>query len=112
MKKFFCLFGFLAALRFSTLPVYAAWSTTVGENLPVKPAYILAGMFTGAVAAVITVFVFKSRLKSVSFKSEANDYLINGSFNLTESKDIFIEKTVSKSLRTKQSIIPDELKKR
>ena len=98
-------------LFFACAPSVSAYtgSITVGENLPVRPAYILAGMFIGAVAGVLSVHIAKNRLKSVSFRSEADDYLKNGSFNLTESKDNLIDINTSRTLRLKKNSIIDEL---
>ncbi|MBR3438663.1 MAG: hypothetical protein IKH13_04090 [Clostridia bacterium] len=111
MKKALILFTLPALVFTLVLPAYAQQgSIKVGENLPVNPAIILVGMFIGAIAGVITVFIFRNKLKSVSFKSEADEYLRNGSFNLTESKDIFIDKQTERSLRTKNSGIIDGLR--
>ena len=94
-------------------PAAAAHSggITVGENLPVKPAFILVGMFIGAVVAVFSVFHAKNKLKSVSFQREADSYIKNGSFLLTESTDRLIDTKTTRSLRTKNSGILDELRK-
>ncbi|MBQ6265257.1 MAG: hypothetical protein IJK60_07405 [Clostridia bacterium] len=112
MKKTTVIFTLPALILSLTVPVFAQQSSfKIGENLPVNPAYILAGMFIGAIAGVIAVFFCKNRLRSVSFKSEADDYLKNGSFNLTESKDIFIDKQTDRTLRAKSNSIFDELRK-
>lgn len=112
MKKISIILSAVVLSAVCAPVVYAQpGSIIVGENLPVKPAFILAGMFIGAVAAVISVFYVKSRLKSVSFRKEADSYIKNGSFLLTESKDILIDTKTTRSLRTKNSGIIDELRK-
>ena len=111
MKRPITLFALLIIVFALTLPAFAkTGGIKVGDNLPINPAYILVGMFIGAVAGVITVFAFKSRLRSVSFKEEANDYLRNGSFNLVESTDRLIDKKTERTLRTKNSSIINELR--
>lgn len=57
----------------------------------------------GFAAAIITVSVMKSRLKSVRFQSAAGDYVRDGSFNLTDSNDRYLYCTVTRTERPKQS---------
>ena len=111
MRKIYALFALPVLIFVFSVPAYAQQgSIMVGENLPVKPACILAGMFIGAVVAVLSVFYLKNKLRSVSFKKEADSYIKSGSFLLTESKDIFIDKKTDRTLRTKNSGIIDELR--
>lgn len=55
------------------------------------------GFGVSLIAALITVFVFKSQLKSVKFEYAAQAYEVDGSFKLTRSNDIFLYRTVTKT---------------
>lgn len=60
----------------------------------------VAGSFAIAlIAALITVLIFKSQLKSVGFEYSAKEYEVKDSFRLTRSNDIFLYRTVSKKKR-------------
>lgn len=59
-----------------------------------KPLWILISLGVGIVIAFIVVLIMKSQLKSVRFQAAANNYLKNGSLNITESRDIFLYSTV------------------
>ena len=64
---------------------------------------IIGCFVIGFVAALITVLVFKSQLKSVRFQGGAANYEVNGSLNLTRSNDVFLYKNVSKRRRAESS---------
>jgi len=69
-------------------------SASKGAFSGLKSALIaLAG---GAGIGGITASSMKSKLKSVSKKRSAGDYVVPGSFNLTESRDMFLYTHVSK----------------
>lgn len=55
------------------------------------------GFGVSLIAALITVLVFKSQLKSVKFEYAAKAYEVDNSFKLTRSNDIFLYKTVTKT---------------
>lgn len=64
----------------------------------------IAGSFlVGLIAALITVFTFKSQLKSVRFQGGAVHYEVAGSMNLTRSNDVFLYRNVSRSRRAESS---------
>lgn len=72
------------------------------ESLPHEPLSIAAFFVCLAVGAVIggiTVMAMKSELKSVRYKAEANSYVRSGSFNLTQSRDMFLYRNVSRRKR-------------
>ncbi len=56
---------------------------------------ILAGFGVGG----ITATSMKAQLKSVSRKSAASDYVVPGSFNVTDSRDLFLYANVTKTPR-------------
>ena len=61
--------------------------------------WVVTALVIGVVLAFITVFIMKSQLKSVRFKSEANNYLKAGSFNLNVQRDIFLYFTITRTLK-------------
>lgn len=64
----------------------------------------ISGSFIVAlIAALITVFIFKSQLKSVKSKTNAASYEVAGSMNLTRSNDVFLYKNVSKTRKAESS---------
>lgn len=65
--------------------------------------FLLYGLITGFIAALIIVSVLKAQLKSVSHKTEANEYLVEGSLCVTNQSDTFVTAHVSKTRREKSS---------
>ena len=59
--------------------------------------WIVTALIIGVAAAFITVFIMKSQLKSVRYRSEANNYLKAGSFNLNLKRDIFLYFTITRT---------------
>ncbi len=57
----------------------------------------------GFIIGLIRVSSLKSKLKSVAIKTEASDYIVPGSFNLRNSRDFFLYKTVSRVKRESSS---------
>ena len=57
----------------------------------------------GLIIGLIRVSVLKGQLKSVAIKTEASDYIVPGSFNLRNSRDFFLYKTVSRVRRQSSS---------
>ena len=55
----------------------------------------------GLVVALIAMSIMKSGMKSVKMQSTAADYVRAGSFSLSESRDVFLYTTVSKTPRPK-----------
>lgn len=68
-----------------------------------SPLYLFAGLFIGVIIAFISVLVMKGQLKTVRYQSAAQNYQRNGSFNLTERRDIFLYSTVSRRARPKDN---------
>lgn len=76
------------------------------ENLPKEPLsliWIPVSVIIGFITSLIAVGVMKSKLKTVRFKAEANSYLKNGSLNITDSSDLFLYNTVSRTAKPKDS---------
>ncbi len=58
---------------------------------------LMCSLGIGLVAAVITLVVLFSRLRSVRVKYEARDYVRDGSFRVTRANDVFLYRTVSRT---------------
>ena len=78
---------------------------TFADRMADVPWFMLIciALIIGFIAAIITVSVMKSKLKSVRFQSAAAGYVRNGSFNLTESYDHYLYCTVTRTERPKQT---------
>lgn len=67
-----------------------------GEN-------IVIALIVGAVVAFIVVSVMKSKLKSVRPRREAHEYTRPGSMNVTQSRDLYLYRTVSRRPKPKDT---------
>ncbi len=68
-------------------------------NLPKEPLgfiWIVVAVGVGLVVALIVTASMKRRLKNVRSKTEASDYIRKGSFNITNSRDLFLYRNVSR----------------
>ncbi|HAX82955.1 MAG TPA: methanol dehydrogenase [Ruminococcaceae bacterium] len=65
------------------------------------PMWILISIGVGIVIALIVVGIMKGKLKTVRMQASANNYLKDGSLNITESQDIFLYSSVSKTEKPK-----------
>lgn len=77
------------------------------HNLPKEPYPVLIWMgislVVGLVVALIITAIMSSKLKSVRFKNQAMDYVRPGSMQVTESRDIFLYRNVTRRPRPKPS---------
>ena len=64
---------------------------------------LIISLLIGLAVGGITVLVMKSKLKSVGRQRAAANYVIPGSFNLVESRDLFLYSTVSRTPRADNS---------
>lgn len=69
-----------------------------GSVLP-PPVWILISIAVGVVIAFIIVGSMKRKLHTVNMQAAANNYLKNGSLNITESNDIFLYSNVTKTAK-------------
>lgn len=63
--------------------------------------WVAYALVIGLIVAVIVMTVMKSGMKSVRMKAEASDYVREGSFDLTESNDTYLYRTVTKTEKPK-----------
>lgn len=64
---------------------------------------LIIAIVVGLVVAFIITSIMKGQLKSVRFKAAATDYLKRDSMRITQSKDLFLYKNVSRRERPKES---------
>lgn len=81
----------------SCISVSAAGETVPFWTVPL----VCAGI--GLVAALITTLVMKSQLRSVRAQRSANSYVVDGSFQLTHSRDIYLFRNVSRTPKPKSN---------
>lgn len=77
------------------------------ENLPKEPfsvfgSFVLA-LIIGLVIALVVSLVLKGQLKSVRFKSAAADYEIPGSMKLTDSREYFLYRNISRQKKAENN---------
>lgn len=78
------------------------------DGTPYKGAYpwlkyLLIALVLGIVVALIVVLVLKGQLKSVHRQAAARNYLKQGSLNLTEQRDLYLYRTVSRVAKPKNT---------
>ena len=70
---------------------------------PMKPGWILVAIIAGFILSFITVGAMKGKLKTVRFQPAANSYMKAGSMNITESRDMFLYNTVTRTAKPKDN---------
>lgn len=65
--------------------------------------YILGCVIIGAVVAFIVTGIMKAQLKSVRKQRTAANYVVSGSFQLTERMDVFLYRNVVRRERPKDN---------
>lgn len=76
------------------------------SNLPHEPlslVWILASVAIGFALAMIIVGRMKGNMKTVRSQAAANCYIKNGSINITESGDVFLYHTVTRTEKPKNN---------
>jgi len=72
-------------------------------KIQVKPLWIGAAVIIGIIIAFIVVFIMKSQLKTVRFQPAASNYPKEGSLNITQSRDIYLYSTVTRTPKPKNN---------
>lgn len=89
------------------LQAYSEGKPYRGKNTPVTAGdWLLWGAIViigGLIIGLIRGSSLKSQLKSVAIKTEANNYVVQGSFNLKNSRDFFLYRTVTRVKRESSS---------
>lgn len=77
------------------------------DHMPEEPFPIIGGlimcMIFGAVVALIYILVLRGQLKSVAPNESAIDYMKKGSMHVTNSREFFLYRTVSRTERPKEN---------
>lgn len=64
--------------------------------------YLLGCIIVGIVVAFIVTGIMKAKMKSVHKQDNATEYVVSGSFRLTEQSDIFLYRNVVRRERPKR----------
>ena len=76
------------------------------SNLPKGPlsiVWIVISILVGVGLAMFIVGRMKAQLKTVRFQAAAGDYMKSGSLNITESRDVFLYNTVTRTAKPKNT---------
>lgn len=101
-KSLLCFLILLIMISCSCFVSFAADGTkgSGGGNIVV---HILIAVAIGFLVAFIVTGVMKSKLKSVRAENAAANYTREGSFNVTESKEIFLYKETKHTAKPKNN---------
>ena len=83
-------------------PMGAIDDGDTGSIMP-PPLWILVSIAVGVTIAFFVVGGMKRKLKTVNMQAAANNYLKNGSLNITQSNDIFLYSNVTKTPKPKDN---------
>lgn len=75
-------------------------------NLPREPLsliWIPISLAVGICLSFLIIGTMKAKLKTVRFQAEARNYIKNGSLKITESRDMFLYNTVTRTERPKNN---------
>lgn len=70
---------------------------------PLSPVWIFISLIIGLVVASIVVGGMKSKLKTVRANDKANSYLKADSLNITDSRDMFLYRTVTRTAKAQSN---------
>ncbi len=62
---------------------------------------ILACVAVGLLVAFVVTGVLKGQLKTVRWENQAGNYIVDGSFDLTQSTDLYLYRNVTRTARPK-----------
>lgn len=97
MKKVLIWFMLLLTVASLVLPAAAQsyeQSSVETDALPYEGWLICVGI--GIAVGLVAVLIMKGQLKSVRPQRSAGSYVVDGSFHLTTSREMFLYRTVSK----------------
>ena len=70
---------------------------------PMSPAWILVCLISGLILSCVTVGKMKAKLTTVRAQAAANSYMKNDSMNITDSREMFLYKNVTRTKRSNES---------
>ena len=97
MKKLVCILLVTAMMLCMSVTAFAAGSG--GSDSSVMP--IVIGAAIGVIVAVIIMLCLKGQLSSVHMEHAARNYIKQGSFRLTTSREIYLYKKVDRTQKQK-----------
>ena len=78
-----------------------------GSVNPATEIFSLKWLIVSVIIGIVIAFVYtsylKGQLKTVRSKSEASDYIVPGSMQLTQQRDVFMYRNVSKTAKPKSN---------
>ena len=99
MKKIVSLLTMVLAMLCTSVQALAFDGSSDGAG----PMAIVVGVLIGIVIAVIIMLGHKSKLKSVRMQHSAANYIKQGSFRLTSSREIYLYKRVERREKPKEN---------
>lgn len=79
---------------------YTEYEPAFGETFAASwYKWLIIAVVIGCVVGLIRIAVLKGELKSAVIKTEASDYIRDGSFNVSGKKDYFLYKKVERTER-------------
>lgn len=77
------------------------------DHMPSEPfpwiGCLIMCMALGAIVGLIYVLILRGQLKSVAPNESAEDYMVKGSMHMTNSREFFLYRTVSKTARPQEN---------
>ena len=70
---------------------------------PMSPAWILVCLIIGLILSCVTVGKMKAKLTTVRAQAAANSYMKNDSMNITDIREMFLYKNVTRTKRSNES---------
>lgn len=70
---------------------------------PLSPAWILVSLIIGLILSFITVGKMKAKLVTVRSQAAADSYIKDGSMNITDSREMFLYKNITRTKRSSDS---------
>ena len=70
---------------------------------PLSPAWIIVSLIVGLILSCTTVGKMKAKLVTVRAQAAANSYMKDGSMNITDSREMFLYKNVTRTKRSSES---------
>ncbi len=68
---------------------------------PLSAIWVPISLIVGIAMAAVIVGMMKAQLKTVRFQPEAENYIRDGSLNITQSRDLFLYRTVDRTEKSK-----------
>ena len=76
------------------------------NNMPKEPfsiMWVLISLFIGLIVALIVTASMKSGMKTIRRQDVANDYMISGSLQLTDNREMYLYRQVSRTEKPKEN---------